>query len=139
MSKADIDFTAPAKPCVCVLCNETFTSKTRLFKHLEVHGYEGPNTKPERVVLLVGWLADYCKDTDEWNADLAGTSVGKEVTIDQVENALYRAIYALENNLNCVADIDPTIVFERPKGSSRASSVVQRSALLLGKWLLSSS
>lgn len=133
MSKADIDFTAPAKACVCVLCKQEFSSKTKLFKHLEVHGYEGPNTKPERVVLLVGWLADFCEDSDEWNADLAGTALEKDASLDQVEGALYRAIYALENNLNSVAQIDPSVVFERPRGSSRASSVVQRSAILLGK------
>lgn len=132
MSKLDIDFTAPAKPCVCVICKECFTSKTKLFKHLEVHGYEGPNTKPERVVLLIGWLSDYCKDSDEWDADFSGTSINKDASLDKVENSLYRAIYALENNLGSVADIDPSVLFERPRGSSRASSVVQRSAMLLG-------
>jgi len=132
MAKVEIDFKAPAKACVCVICKEEFTSKTKLFKHLEIHGYEGPNTKPERVVVLVGWLAEYCKDCDEWTTDMANTSAGKEFILDKVESAVYGALYALENNIESVAEIPTSIQIERPKGSSRASSVVQRSAVLLG-------
>jgi hypothetical protein len=127
-----MDPTAPAKPCVCSFCDETFASKTKLFKHLQTHGYAAPNAKPDRVILLVGWLAEYCQDNDQWTGDMGSTSVGREVAVDKVEAALYRAIYAVENGLSTLDSIPPEVAFERPKGSSRASSVVQRSAILLG-------
>jgi hypothetical protein len=127
-----MDPTAPAKPCVCSFCDETFASKTKLFKHLQTHGYAAPNAKPDRVILLVGWLAEYCQDNDQWTGDMGSTSVGREVAVDKVEAALYRAIYAVENGLTALESIPPEVAFERPKGSSRASSVVQRSAILLG-------
>jgi hypothetical protein len=117
----------------CSFCQESFSSKTKLFKHLQVHGYVAPNAKPDRVILLAGWLADYCPDTDEWTGDMGSTSVSREMAVDKVEAALYRALYCVENSLASVADIPADAVFDRPKGSSRASSVVQRSALLLGK------
>lgn len=116
----------------CTFCKETFSSKTKLFKHLQVHGYVAPNAKPDRVILLVGWLADYCPDKDEWTGDMGSTLVGRDLEVDRVEAALYRAIYCVENSLASTADIPADIVFERQKGSSRASSVVQRSAQLLG-------
>ena len=129
-SEMNVDVTA--KACVCTFCKAAFSSKTQLFKHLSTHGYEGPNTKPERAVLLVGWLAGLDPDNDAWVGDLGCTSIGREVAVDRVEEMLYRAQYALENGLPSTADIAVDVVIERPKGSSRASSVVQRSAMLLG-------
>mmetsp|Transcript_29847 Transcript_29847/g.59478 ORF Transcript_29847/g.59478 Transcript_29847/m.59478 type:complete len:128 (-) Transcript_29847:1288-1671(-) len=127
-----MDPTAPAKSCECSICQEKFDSKTKLFKHLQVHGYTGPNAKPDRVILLVGWLADYSPDCDEWTSDMGTISLGREFYLDKVETALYRAIYAFENELTSAAAIPADVEFERPKGSSRASSVVQRSSVLLG-------
>jgi hypothetical protein len=126
-----MDPTAPAKPCLCSICNESFTSKTKLFKHLATHGYQGANTKPERAVLLIGWLADYLPDNDKWIGE-SGLNVGaKEAVLDNVETSLYKALYALESDLASVNDIAPDVLIERPKGSSRCSSISQRSAFLL--------
>ena len=133
IEKAVMDPTAPAKSCVCSICQVEFSSKTKLFKHLQVHGYQGSSAKPDRVIVLVGWLADYCPDVDEWTTELGSASLVRDTVLDRVECALHRAIYAIENDIATLDDIPADVVIERPKGSSRASSVVQRSALLLGK------
>lgn len=125
-----------SKTCVCSFCNESFASKTKLFKHLELkHNYDNPNSKPDRIILLVGWLSDYIEDNDSWvgndNDDTNAEGHKMNIEIDKVEDCLYRAIYCMENNLDSISLIPSDIIIERPKGSSRASSVVQRSSLLL--------
>jgi hypothetical protein len=51
---------APTKgnECICIHCNEVFPSKTKLFKHLEIHGVEGIKVPPIKVVIMIGWLAE---------------------------------------------------------------------------------
>ena len=162
------------KPCVCNICQQPFASKSKLFKHLESHGYEGPNTKPEKVVILVGWLAEYAPDEDEWfgdytavntssavaassaiiasgldtktSADLiqeesrqkgsgSGTVNVRDIAPDRVEDALYKALYAIENGYTSVTQIPPGVIITRPRGLSRGSSCLQRSSFLLGQYL----
>ena len=60
---------ASAKQCVCTICREVFASKSKLFKHLEVHGYENPNVYV-KVVLAIGWINDCgVSDSEEWVVD----------------------------------------------------------------------
>jgi hypothetical protein len=40
----------------CSICSQVFSSRTKLFKHLECHGIIGSNPY-EKIVLLIGWLA----------------------------------------------------------------------------------
>lgn len=44
--------------CICFHCNEVFPSKTKLFKHIEIHGFEGNKVTPIKVVIMIGWLAE---------------------------------------------------------------------------------
>jgi hypothetical protein len=119
-----------AKACICSLCDASFSSKTKLFKHLEQHGFEGPNTKPEKVVLLLGWLAEPVPDCDLWQENFL---MGREEQVDEAEKHLLRAIYALEQGLNVsqVSQIPPGVI-ERARGTSRASRALQRASPVLG-------
>ncbi len=118
--------------CVCEVCAEEFPSKTKLFKHLEQHGVMSNNSKPIKVVLLVGWLNDLVEDSDTWIIDQIGATSYTEPVTERIEHQLWSAVYALENNLASVADIPAEIVLERPKGFSRGTSCMQRSSFLLG-------
>jgi len=121
----------------CELCLDTFSSKTKMFKHLSaVHGYVPPNCKPDKVILLVGWVSDLLIDSNSWISDggtitATGGAMQDQIPVDKVEDALFRAIYCLENGLDSTSCIPPDVLISRPRGTSRASSVVQRSSILL--------
>lgn len=128
----------------CELCSETFASKSKMFKHLSLaHGYVPPNCKPDKVILLVGWVSDLLIDSNTWTSD-AGTitaaatgggggamAMQDQLPVDKVEDALFRALYCLENGLDSSSSIPIDVLIARPRGTSRASSVVQRSSMLL--------
>ena len=113
---------------VCEICEAAFPSKTKLFKHLELHGFEGNSTKQPKVVLLVGWLSDYLQNTDETDAWIGENGdFGSDSRVKFVEDILLSAIYALENGFNDLKDLPASLIIDRPKGFSRGSSNHQRS------------
>jgi len=128
----------------CELCSETFASKTKMFKHLSAaHGYVPPNCKPDKVILLVGWVSDLLIDSNTWTSDIGtittatdcgdggSAMIQDQLPVDKVEDALFRAIYCLENGLDSPSSIPVDVLIARPRGTSRASSVVQRTSMLL--------
>lgn len=139
--KAKVDVVAKVKkpepevfcvPAVCDICSEQFTSKTKLFKHLETHGFEGNNSKPVKVVLLVGWLSELQDENDGWVIDQNPSMCNfTDKQSETVEQALWRSIYAVENELSSLEEISDDVKIERPKGFSRGTSCMQRSSLLL--------
>jgi tRNA pseudouridine(38-40) synthase len=113
---------------VCEICEAAFPSKTKLFKHLELHGFEGNGTKQPKIVLLVGWLSDYLQNTDEndlWIGENGDFSSDSRVKF--VEDILLSAIYALENGIHDLKDLPASLIIDRPKGFSRGSTNHQRS------------
>lgn len=119
---------------ICDFCQEVFPSKTKLFKHLVVHGYESNFLKPTKVVLLVAWLAPPpAHDSEEYISDQAWNCLLGDSTSFAVEQALFRAVYVMENRLQSLADIPADITeMERPRGFSRGASCVQRTSALFG-------
>lgn len=116
------------KACVCEICKEEFTSKTKLFKHLIHHGYESTDKRGIKVVLLAGWLSSVVDDHDIWINERS--EFASNETTNVVENAIFKALYAIENNLPSVADIHSSMQIERPKGYSRGCSIQQRTSLI---------
>ena len=63
----------------CSICGKEFASKTKLFKHLEEHGWE-----PEAVdvaiktALLVGWLRSYPGDEDDGDGGGHSSRIGDD-------------------------------------------------------------
>lgn len=130
---------------ICSECKLSFPSKSQLFKHLIVHGYEDPNAKPVKVVLVVGWLADYEDDTEESiqiddtilndegiPINVCGTRTIYDKTTLRVDAYLSLVIHALESGKNYIDSFDDPTTIERPKGYSRASGFSQKSSNLLG-------
>ena len=123
------DTTLTINNVVCEICAAAFPSKTKLFKHLESHGFEGNNTKQPKVVLLVGWLSDYVCNSDENDMWIGENSdFGSESRAKFVEDTLLSAIYALENGINDLKDLPTNLIIDRPKGFSRGSVNHQRSS-----------
>jgi tRNA pseudouridine(38-40) synthase len=116
--------------CICEECGESFNSKTKLFKHLQTHGVEGKSSKPVKIALLVGWLTDLSDESDSWKIDQSGISYTDNG--EKMENTLWMAIYAVENQLDSISDVPVDFKVERPKGFSRGTSCVQRSLAFLG-------
>lgn len=115
------------KPFVCSFCNENFVSKTKLFKHLAIHGVEINGYKPAKIVLLVGWLSQVFEDNDVWINELPEEATKLDKTSWEVESSIFKALYALENNLQTT---DGITITERPKGYSRGSGYQQRTSNL---------
>lgn len=109
----------------CDLCNETFSSKNRLFRHLTVHGYDGGEGGPklEKICLLVGWISEKKIDDNTFMKD-GNLSHVWTTENDRVENAIWVAIHLIDYGIK----VDNTI---RPKGFSRGSGVSQRATHLL--------
>ena len=118
-----------AKCTVCEICQEEFTSKTKLFKHLVIHGFEG-SVKPIKIVFLVGWLSEIKVDSEQWVSEITASN---DLTSQKVENLIFSAIYAVDNNLDSIESIPHGTVIDHPKRFSRGSSCLQRSSLLLGE------
>ena len=116
----------------CEICGESFPSKTKLFKHLELHGFEGNNTKHPKIILLVGWLSDYMygvDDNDTWEGDvIIVPNSNQNRTSEFVEKSLFKSIFALENGISNISEVPEDV--ERPKSFSRGSSSQQRSSFL---------
>ncbi|RYY87516.1 hypothetical protein EON63_03880, partial [archaeon] len=110
-----------------------FSSKTKLFKHLIVHGYESNSLKPSKVVLLVGWLSSVVDDEDKWISDQTWNSHLGDKTSSVVEQAVFKAVYVVENGLESIDQIPnggQEAVLDRLKGFSRGGSVLQRTSVL---------
>eukprot|EP01031_Cornospumella_fuschlensis_P025957 gene25957-31347_t len=117
----------------CTFCQEVFASKTKLFKHLVVHGFESSSLKPSKVVLLVGWLSGEVEDEDKWISDQTWNSHTGDKTTNAVEQAVFKAVYVVENNLDSIDQIPDggqDAVLDRLKGFSRGTSVLQRTSVL---------
>lgn len=126
-------------PATCNFCGDSFTSKTKLFKHLEFHGFEGSTTKPLKVIILVGWLAEYrfdsvmCSsdDDEKWlGENVLSYNSKSERTSAYVESYIFRATYAVQQGMKSLDEIPSSHIVERPKGFSRGSSCQQRSSIL---------
>lgn len=122
-----------SKACVCDTCGEQFASKTKLFKHLSIHGVESKDAKPVKAVLLVGWLSKVFECTEVWlNEQAQQTCHTVDETSAEVESAMFRALFTWENKLSSVQDIAANTTIDRPKGFSRGSSCLQRTAQIFG-------
>lgn len=118
-----------SKACICEICKEEFTSKTKLFKHLINHGFEATDKRGIKIVLLIGWLSSVLEDQNGWVNDKVDSSLNE--TSIAVETAVFRAVHAFENNLQSVDEIPSTgLDLERPKGFSRGAGYLQRTSLL---------
>jgi len=124
------------RPCQCTICEEHFSSKRQLFKHLEVvHNYMDENMKPVKVVCLVGWLSEETSDLEIFIKDsrldserlmttTAGGSAlalsqdelsGNGTTKSRVETALFDTIR------DCFNTDLPATTEERMKELARSS------------------
>jgi tRNA U38,U39,U40 pseudouridine synthase TruA len=109
----------------CALCNETFSSKNKLFKHLTVHGVTSKTSSSLKVSILVGWVAPECSDTDEHVKD--GTLHSRWMDeMDPAEEALWKAVDHIEP-ASCVSQPG-----QRRKGFTRASSCESRASFVFG-------
>lgn len=118
-----------SKSTKCDVCEKEFPSKTQLFKHLAVHGFESKDSKPTKVVVLVGWLSEVTIDDNEWISEQSNESHEIDVTSQRVEDELFRALYLVENNVDVVP---PGVIIERPRGFSRGLGSLQRNSLVFG-------
>lgn len=71
----------------CNLCNDLFTSKTKLFHHLCIsHGWENPKydyLMNTRCVVLIGWLSSFYHEKQEiFKKD---DSLKSKLMIDDIE------------------------------------------------------
>ena len=107
----------------CSLCEETFPSRTKMFRHLEeMHGVvDTTRKKIIRVVVCVGWISDELEDVEvrdstarHEDAPAAGT------TQRRVETTLFKTIHSEFGYLALSNDCDPK---ERiiPKAYGRGS------------------
>jgi len=105
----------------CNICDSNFDSRNLLFKHLSVHGYTG-DSKLEKVVILVGWIAPKIDDDEFWVKDGNLNHYWSE-QMDFVETSIWRALNAFERKCD-YQDAVP----EKPKGFSRGSGCAQRAS-----------
>lgn len=115
---------------ICSLCNERYTSRSKLFKHLEdSHGYISSKGKSQRALILFGWLSSVPveEERDEWikDSDINPTTPPWTTPSDLLEAELFSAIES-------VAAASPVRVTERPKGYSRSSTCSQRACHVVG-------
>ena len=107
---------------VCEECGEEFTTKNKLFKHLQnAHEVERDSAflKLPKVGLLVGWLSNNMKEENGW---LDGGFLRRGYT-DEIENILWKAVDTVESITEGFG--------ECPKGFSRGNGTAQRSSHLL--------
>lgn len=114
---------------ICSICYLSLPSKTQLFKHLENHGYDSLYIKPDRVVILFGWLSSTTVENDHRLKDLQPTSI-VDTAADAIENEIFRAIYAVENEVDNMTEVPATV--ERPKSLTRSSTVTHRADYIVG-------
>lgn len=149
-----------AKPAICDICKQEFPSKSKLFNHLTVHGYENTG-KVQKVVLLVGYISPITEDSNDWISDNGGNGnnsrTWRDPSADQVEKALIDAIQQedstsivieekqsnnneklSQNSKNGISNKDTAVEsscegngWERPKGLSRASNFSSRASMML--------
>lgn len=116
------------KECVCTECGVVFLSKTRLFRHLIIHGVEPKDVKPDKLVCLVGWQSEVIDDDDVWVNEQVFSSRTVDATSSRVEMLLFTALYLVEH-----PEVDPSTVdtstIERPKSYSRGLSCQQRTSM----------
>ena len=110
----------------CSICDSVFNSRNLLFKHLSIHGYIG-ETKLEKVIILVGWIAPSIDDDEFWVKDGNLNHYWTEES-DFVENSIWRAMNAFERKCD-YKDAFP----EKPKGFSRGSGCAQRASFLMSE------
>ena len=133
---------ASAKQCVCTICREVFASKSKLFKHLEVHGYENPNVYV-KVVLAIGWINDCgVSDSEEWVVDTVDeidaynimNLVGKRTIYDEmttkIDSLVTAAVLAIEGGLNHLPALDNAQ--KALKGYARGSYSSQKFSHIYG-------
>lgn len=110
------------KTGICEICGEQFSSRSKMFKHLQtVHGLESSSVKLPKIILIFGWISSTVVDcSDEWSKE---TCFSSTVPIDEVERQIFSCINMVETGVsNC----------ERPKGYSRSSRPPQTSSFTLG-------
>jgi len=115
----------------CELCSQAFTSKTKLFKHLEIdHGFMNAKRKPHKIFVLFGWLSTTTKEEDKWikDSDLNSLNVPWNATNNFIEHSLLEAIYCVDAG----EGEEVLTLTERPKGSSRSSVCSQRVCHVIG-------
>ena len=77
----------------CSICNDNFTSKTKLFKHLEsMHGYCNGTPKLNKYIILLGFISIADTDSINWqisewtcmndNIDLSDNNEGKMEAVE---------------------------------------------------------
>jgi tRNA pseudouridine(38-40) synthase len=90
-------------PTVCSLCQGSFESKTKLFKHLEAdHGIvDNTRKKPVRIAVTVGWISDESVDIEDITDSTARYDVEHESasTKRRVESTLFNTIQKVFGSL----------------------------------------
>lgn len=104
----------------CDICQDTFSSKNKLYDHLEIsHGWEREIKKRnEKIVMIVGWLSD-ANDEHLYSKD--GSLRALATPTDMiVEKSLWEALSIIENTV--FADNDK--IFTRGSGcAARATNL----------------
>lgn len=115
----------------CIECHQTFSSRTKLFKHLEVHGVAGKE-RTEKFVILVGYKVDSLlnvHESDVWVKDALlehNWSSGS----DDICGLIAKAIRKADSSVGDGSVSETKCSF---KGWSRASSCAQRASYILGQ------
>ena len=116
---------------ICSYCQESFVSKTQLMKHLDTHGISTMQSKPDRVVILFGWISNTIEEQTEWIKD---SDINNQITTTwdksntNSNNIEYHLLNAIEKHQNPTALTDIT---ERPN-FSRSSSCSQTTVHMIG-------
>ena len=116
---------------ICSYCQESFVSKTQLMKHLDTHGISTMQSKPDRVVILFGWISNTIEEQTEWIKD---SDINNQITTTwdksntNSNNIEYHLLNAIEKHQNPTALKDIT---ERPN-FSRSSSCSQTTVHMIG-------
>ena len=107
----------------CSLCEETFTSRTKMFRHLEAtHGVvDETRKKITRVVVCVGWISDEIEDVEVRDSTARHESAPACATTQRrVETTLFNTIQSEFGYLTLSQDCDPKEGIT-PKAYSRGS------------------
>ncbi len=104
---------------VCNICNQEFSSKTKLFKHLEIHGFIGDSSKEsEKSVLLIGWLSSE-SDSNDWIKE------GNLSHMWTIENSVIEYISLAIQKVDNMVSVGESNKEYPLKGVSRASGCFQ--------------
>lgn len=102
----------------CELCSSAFISRSKLFDHLrDSHGLEGREKDNNKVILLVGWIAEGI--VEDQLLDEESYEPNRTISLDFVEKCVFRSIG--EGDLE-----------RHPRGYSRSSRSTQMASLSLG-------